>query len=226
MKAKGVLLSTEDIENYCRRNYNHQVKCGDEDHDEGNDRHDLSKGPHTLVKVINHPHISRPSTVEKLHLIPGMRDYLNAIHNTGIEGILQHRYFHCCCYGCVTHSSECSQQEYAEEWKISSVLYGHNKKFLKNLELPKDWFKPLCNLIHEMSDKEISEVHRDEIHVTMHEMSDEEIDEKHDEEIDEECRDEIHVTMDKQIESSDDEKDESYLSGIEALDDKADVLIT
>ena len=90
MKAKGVLLSTEDIENYCRRNYNHQVKCGDKDHDEGNDRYDPSKGPHTLVKVINHPHISRPSTVEKLCLIPGTRDYLNAIYNTGIEGILQH----------------------------------------------------------------------------------------------------------------------------------------
>ena len=90
VKVKGVLLSTEDIENYCRRNYDHQVKCGDEDHDEGNDHHDLSKGPHTLVKVINHPHISRPSTVEKLHLIPGTRDYLNAIRNMGIEGILQH----------------------------------------------------------------------------------------------------------------------------------------
>ena len=114
----------------------------------------------------------------------------------------------------MTHSSECSQQEYADEWKISSVLYGHNKKFLKNLELPKDWFKPLCNPIHEMSDKEISEVHRDEIHVMMHETSDEEIDEECDEEINEECRDEIHVTMDKQIESSDDEKDESDLSGI------------
>ena len=69
-----------------------------------------------------------------------------------------------------------------------------------------------------MSDKEISEVHRDEIHVTMHEMSDKEIDE--------ERWDEIHVTMDKQIESSDDEKDESDLSGIEPLDDEADVLIT
>ena len=91
---------------------------------------------------------------------------------------------------------------------------------------PKDWFKPLCNPIHEMSDKEISEVHRDEIHVAMHETSDEEIDEEYDKEIDEERWDEIHVTMDKQIESSDDEKDESDLSGIEALDDEADVLIT
>ena len=226
VKAKGVLLSTEDIENYCRRNYDHQVKCGDEDHDEGNDHHDLSKGPHTLVKVIDRPHISRPSTVEKLCLIPGTRDYLNAIRNTGIEGILQHRYFDCCCYGCVTHSLECSQQGYGDKWKVSSVLYGHSKKFLKNLELPKDWFKPLCNPIHEMSDKEISEVHRDEIHVTMHERSDEEIDEERDEEIDEERQDEIHVTMDKQIESSDDEKDESDLSGIEPLDDEADVLIT
>ena len=85
-----------------------------------------------------------------------------------------------------------------DEWKISSVLYVHNKKFLKNLELPKDWFKPLCNPIRKMSDKEISE----------------------------ECQDEIHVTMDKQIESSDDEIDESDLSGIEPLDDEADVLIT
>ena len=218
MKAKGILLSTEDIENYGRRNYDHQVKCGDEAHDEGNDRCDPNKGPHTLVKVINHPHISRPSTVEKLCLIPGMRNYLNAIHNTGIEGILQYRYFDCCCFGCVTHSSECSQQEYADKWKISSVLYAHKKKFLKNLELPKDWFKPLCNPIHKTSDKEISEVHRDEIHVMMHETSDEEIDE--------ERHDEIHVTMDKQIESSDNEIDESDLSGIEPLDDEADVLIT
>ena len=60
----------------------------------------------------------------------------------------------------------------------------------------------------------------------MHKTSDEEIDEERDEEIDEKCWDEIHVTMDKQIESSDDEKDESDLSGIEALDDEADVLIT
>ena len=105
-----------------------------------------------------------------------------------------------------------------DEWKISSVLYAHKKKFLKNLELPKDWFKPLCNPIHETSDKEISEVHQDEIHVTMHKTSDAEIDE--------ERRDEIHVTMDKQIESSDDEIDESDLSGIEPLDDEADVLIT
>ena len=52
----------------------------------------------------------------------------------------------------------------------------------------------------------------------MHETSDKEIDE--------ECRDEIHVTVDKQIESSDDEIDESDLSGIEPLDDEADVLIT
>ena len=87
-------------------------------------------------------------------------------------------------------------------------------KFLKNLELPKDWFKLLCNQIYKTSDKEISEVHRDEIHVTMHETSDKEIDEEH--------RDEIHVTMDKQIESSDDEIDESDLLGIEPLDDEAD----
>ena len=49
----------------------------------------------------------------------------------------------------------------------------------------------------------------------MHEMSDEEIDE--------ERRDEIHVMMDKQIESSDDEIDESDLSGIEPLDDEPDI---
>ena len=108
---------------------------------------------------------------------------------------------------------------------IISSLWA-KQEVSQNLELPKDWFKPLCNLIHEMSDKEISEVHRDEIHVTMHEISDEEIDEEHDEEIDEERWDEIHVTMDKQIESSDDKKDESDLSGIEPLDDEADVLIT
>ena len=50
VKVKGVLLSTEDIENYCRRNYDHQVKCSDEDHDEGNDHHDPSKGLHSWLK--------------------------------------------------------------------------------------------------------------------------------------------------------------------------------
>ena len=219
VKAKGVLLTTEDIEKYCAKKYNHQMKCGDETSDETSDekidRVDPDKGPHGLIKVFNHQTIRRPqSKNEHLRGIVGTRDNLCAIRNTGVEGILQHRFFDCCCFGCVTHSSDCSQPDYAEEWKVSSVLFSHKRKFTKAFRISPEWFKPVCDSSHQKEND-----------ATMHLCQESDLEDSDEEEHDDFERDEGYlVDVEDPVVVTDD------LSGIEQLPnetekDDADVQI-
>ena len=222
VKSKGLLITTEQIERYCRTNYDHQVQCGDEVRD-GTDRQDPRKGAHSLVKVFNHPEISRSIKIGKLRGVPGTRSYLHGIRNTGIEGVLQYRHFDCCCFGCVTHSSACSQKEYADEWMLASVLFKHKNKFLKTLQLP-NWFKPMCNGHVETIGDDVGG--SDEEHVDVTEEIRDEVggsDEEHADESSDEEIDEMHVVDDA---SDDEDMDESELSGVEPLEEEEDVLIT
>ena len=95
------------------------------------------KRPQHIQRIVfNHPIINRTPD-EKLRGISGSRDYMHVVRNTGVTGVVQYRMFDCSCYGCVMHNKECSQQEYADEWKTACVK-GKLKDKAFNVET---WFK-------------------------------------------------------------------------------------
>ena len=147
MKAKHILLSAQQIEAYCRDAYCMQRMCNRQNNklcNEANNKVDLQekkqkkqKSPEHIQRIVfNHPIINRTPD-EKLRGISGSRDYMHVVHNTGVTGVVQYRMFDCSCYGCVTHNEECSQQEYADEWKTACVK-GKLKDKAFNVET---WFK-------------------------------------------------------------------------------------
>ena len=74
----------------------------------------------------------------KLKQLKGSRDYLHVIRNTGIKGVVEYRNFDCGCLSCTTHTNECLQNEYADEWKKFSLLPGKKMDLSFNTC---DWFK-------------------------------------------------------------------------------------
>ena len=50
----------------------------------------------------------------KLKQLKGSRDYLHAVRNTGIKGVVEYHNFDCGCLSCTTHTNECLQNEYAD----------------------------------------------------------------------------------------------------------------
>ena len=59
---------------------------------------------------------------------------MHAVHNTGVAGVVEWRDFDCCCFGCMTHSSDCKYKNIADEWKLFS-LTTHTRKELKQLDV-------------------------------------------------------------------------------------------
>ena len=120
VKSKEILLNARQIEQYCDREHFKQIVCNecneslqrnissDEVHDEvSDDKND----PHILHIVYNHPTIPRHPD-EYVKGITGSRDWIHVVQNTCVEGVVQHKFFDCCCFGCVTHSALCTQQKY------------------------------------------------------------------------------------------------------------------
>ena len=120
---------------------------------------------HIQKIVFNHPVIVR-QTDEKLNGIAGSRNYMHAVRNTGVRGVVQYRFFDCCCYGCTTHNEECSQQDYADDW-TTFCLTGK----LKDHELQLDsWFKAIGERIQPNNVEEIEQfAESDEEDHTTHE---------------------------------------------------------
>ena len=96
------------------------------------------QNPHSLFKVYHHRTILRPKKEMKLKQLKGSRDYLHAVRNTGIKGVVEYRNFDCGCLSCTTHTNECLQNEYADEWEKFSLLLGKKKDLSFNTC---DWFK-------------------------------------------------------------------------------------
>ena len=133
VKAKHTFQNANDVYEYCKEAYFVQEKCN-ETNELHNERLKTNNG-HIQKIVFNHPVIV-PQADEKLNGIAGSHDYMHAVCNTGVCGVMQYRFFDCCCYGCTTHKEECSQQDYANDW-TTFCLTGK----LKNRDLQLDsWF--------------------------------------------------------------------------------------
>ena len=133
-----MLLTADVIENYCEEHFNHQITC--ENHDVQNtecdvngehddDGHHMSEcdvhrkhDGHSLFKVYNHKVIRRPKNVKELRTLEGTRDHVHVVHNTGIKGLIKYRNFDCGCLSYTTHSGECTQKDYADNWKTFWLL--------------------------------------------------------------------------------------------------------
>ena len=149
VKSKEILLNARQIEQYCDREYFKQIVCNecneslqrnissDEVHDEvSDDKND----PHILHIVYNHPTIPRHPD-EYVKGITGSRDWIHVVWNTGVQGVVQHKFFDCCCFSCVTHSAPCTQQKYSDAWITASIKGKHD---LKNINT-EDWFKSVAD---------------------------------------------------------------------------------
>ena len=138
VKAKHTFQNANDVYEYCKEAYFVQEKCNETNkiHNES-DRLKMKNG-HIQKIVFNHPVIVW-NRDEKLNGIAGSRDYRHAVCNTGVHGVVQYRFFDCCCYGCTTHNEECSQQDYADDW-TTFCLTGKLKD--RNLQLD-SWFKAI-----------------------------------------------------------------------------------
>ena len=130
MRAGNILLNVDSIEEYCKENFDRQVECGSDgsyvmEHDinekcDVNEKRDVNekhRDVHSLFKVYNHKNIEQPRKELTLKMLEGSRDYVHAIQNTGVKGVVEYRYFDCGCSSCTTHTDRCSQNEYADRWK-------------------------------------------------------------------------------------------------------------
>ena len=75
-----------------------------------------------------------------LRRLEGSRDFMHAVRNTGVKGVVEYRYFDCRCSSCTTHTDKCSQNQYADQWKEFRLLPK------KQIDLSSDnsnWFKPV-----------------------------------------------------------------------------------
>ena len=147
VRAGKILLSADAIAEYCRENFDRQIGCGSDECDVNEcdvnkrdvNKRDVNKqNPHSLFKVYHHSTILRPKKELKLRQLKGSRDYLHAVRNTGIKGVVEYRNFDCGCLSCTTHTNECLQSEYADEWKKFSLVPGKKMDLSFNTC---DWFK-------------------------------------------------------------------------------------
>ena len=134
VKAKHTFQNANDVYEYCKEAYFIQEKCNKTNKIHTESYRLKMKNGHIQKIVFNHPVIVRKAD-EKLNGIAGSRDYMHAVCNTGVHGVVQYRFFDCCCYGCTTHNEECSQQDYADD-----CLTGKLKDC--NLQLD-SWFKAI-----------------------------------------------------------------------------------
>ena len=90
---------------------------------------------HTLKSSFYHSQIfNHKQDQPKLRTLIGCRDQMHAVCNTGVVGVVEWRDFDCCCFGCMTHSSDCKYKNIADEWKLFS-LTTHTRKELKQLDV-------------------------------------------------------------------------------------------
>ena len=89
---------------------------------------------HSIKATFYHPQIlERNETIPKLRQLHGCRDWMHAVHNTGVPGVVEWRDFDCCCVGCLTHTSDCSNKHVADSWQRHS-LTTHTIKELRELD--------------------------------------------------------------------------------------------
>ena len=126
VRAGKILLNADTIEEYCKENYDHQVECGydvkERDVNRKRDVNEKLRDAHSLFKVYNHRTIERPRKELTLKTLEGSRDYVHAVCNTGVKGVVEYRYFDCGCLSCTTHTDRCSQNEYADRWEQFHLL--------------------------------------------------------------------------------------------------------
>ena len=73
-------------------------------------------------------------------MLEGSRDFVHAVQNTGVKGVVEYRYFDCGCSSCTSHTDRCSQNQYADRWKKFSLL---PRKKIDLSSDNSDWFKPV-----------------------------------------------------------------------------------
>ena len=144
-----MLLNSDQIQQYCEQHFDHQTLFCD-----GHDGHDgRDTNLHSLFKVYNHRSIRRPTKDPNLRTLEGSRDFLHVVRNTGVTGQVEYRYFDCACQSCTTHQSNCTQTEYADEWKQFQLLPGKDVS-----QQPPDWFKPIDITVNQNPDDEFMEI--------------------------------------------------------------------
>ena len=62
------------------------------------------------------------------------------VWNIDVQGVVQHKFFDCCCFGSVTHSAPCSQGNYSDTWIAASIKGKHD---LNNINT-EEWFKSIA----------------------------------------------------------------------------------
>ena len=89
---------------------------------------------HSIKATFYHPQIlERNETIPKLRQLHGCRDWMHAVRNTGVPGVVEWQDFDCCCVGCLTHTGDCSNKHVVDSWQRHS-LTTHTKKELRELD--------------------------------------------------------------------------------------------
>ena len=149
VKLGQMLLDSNQIEQYCEQHFDRQtLACDGRDGRDGRDGN-----PHSLFKVYNHRSIRRHKKDPNLKTLEGSRDFLHVVRNTGVKGQVEYRYFDCACQSCTTHQSNCTQTEYADEWKQFQLLPGKDVS-----QQPPNWFKPIDITVNQNPDDEFMEI--------------------------------------------------------------------
>ena len=73
-------------------------------------------------------------------MLEGSRNFMHAVRNTGVKGVVEYRYFDCGCSSCTTHTDKCSQNQYADQWKEFRLLPKNQIDLSSDNS---DWFKPV-----------------------------------------------------------------------------------
>ena len=200
------MLTVDAIENYCKEHFDRQILCEDRDGQSARDgQHDgkcTERDVHSLLKVYNHKKIRRPKGDAKLRTLEGSRDFLHVVRNTGIRGFVQYRNFDCGCVACTLHTGECTQKEYADEWKSFCLLPGKNDD---SKEQSSEWFKPL-SIQNYNNNNDLMEFEEevDVISVNCDEIEEEdELDVQNDNEVESD----VKTTRDVEVESEPSERD-------------------
>ena len=119
-------LGEYSMENYLKQNITHG-------HRDELKRNDCYLG-HSLKRAFHHKEIENiKDAPAKVRPLTGCRDWMHAVRNTGIAGIVEWRDYDCCCYGCITHSGQCSYENLGDVWRRHS-LTTHTKKQIAKLD--------------------------------------------------------------------------------------------
>ena len=141
VKAGHILLNADSIEEYCKTKYYRQDVCPGKNQSQRDERDAMKTNPHSLCKVFNHAAIKRPKNDPIVRRIEGCRDNMHVVRNTGVKGLVEYRYFDCACIACTTHSGDCQQKDFADNWTRFNLLPSQKE----HIEDPKcsEWFKPV-----------------------------------------------------------------------------------